>query len=150
MGRVTDPREPHVPQPRFHSRLELPAEADGVEALLFPLRRMLAEFEGAMRGRGSGAQRLLISLEHLRRAPTRLQLDFASPEREADFILTIARELLGRLSLAAPSIGLALHAEVLLPYVPREATWLPGANEQSIDRERLIGRLTARLGRDRV
>jgi protein ImuB len=38
----------------------------------------------------------------------------------------------------------------LLPYVPREATWLPGAKEQSIDRERLIGRLTARLGRDRV
>ena len=32
MGRLADPRAPHVPLPRFHSRLELPAEAEGVEA----------------------------------------------------------------------------------------------------------------------
>ena len=150
IGRIVDPREPHVPPARFKSRLELPAETESVQALLFPLRRMLAEFEGALRGRGAGALRLLISLEHLRKAPTRLELDFASPEREADFILAIARERLGRLVLAAPAIGLALRADALLPYVPREATWLPGAKEQSIDRERLIGRLTARLGRDRI
>jgi len=150
VGRIVDPREPHIPLARFHSRLELPAEAEGVEALLFPLRRMLAEFEGALRGRGAGVQRLLISLEHLRKAPTRVELDFASPEREADFMLAIARERLGRLVLSAPAIGLSLRADALLPYVPREATWLPGAKEQSIDRERLIGRLTARLGRDRV
>ena len=102
------------------------------------------------RRRRTWPQRLLISLEHLRKAPTRLELDFSSPEREADFILAIAREKLGRLVLAAPAIGLALRADALLPYVPREATWLPGAKEQSIDRERLIGRLTARLGRDRI
>jgi protein ImuB len=150
IGSVVDPREPHVPAARFNSRLELPAETESVQALLFPLRRMLAEFEGALRGRGAGVQRLLISLEHLRKAATRLELDFSSPEREADFILAIARERLGRLVLAAPAIGMALRADALLPYVPREATWLPGAKEQSVDRERLIGRLTARLGRDRI
>jgi protein ImuB len=150
LGRLPDPREPYIPPPRFRSRLELPAEAGGVEALLFPLRRMLAGFEGAMRGRGAGVQQLMLSLEHGRKARTRVPLEFSSTEREAEFILAIVREKLGRLSLPAPTIALELRAEALLAYVPREATWLPGANEQALDRGRLIERLSARLGTNRV
>lgn len=150
MGRVPDPRKPHEPPARFRSRLELPAEADGVEALLFPLKRLLTELEGCLRGRGAGVQRLTLDLEHGRRARTRLQLDFASAEREAEFILAIARERLGRLTLSAATHALDLRADALLPYVPRESTWLPGAREQAVDRERLLERLAARLGRDRV
>jgi protein ImuB len=150
MGRLADPREPYAPPPRFRSRLELPAEAEGVEALLFPLRRMLAEFEGYLRGRGSGVQRLSLSLEHGRRRRTRLELDFASPEREADFILSIAREKLGRLTLCAPTLAFGLRAEALLPYTPRSGAWLPGPKENALDRERLIERMSARLGKDRV
>jgi protein ImuB len=150
MGRVPDPREPYAPPARFRSRLELPAEADGVEALLFPLKRLLAELEGALRARGAGVQRLTLVLEQERRARTRLDLDFTSPEREADFILAIAREKLGRLTLAAPTIAMSLRADALLACLPRNAAWLPGAQEQAIGRERLIQRLAARLGRNRV
>ena len=150
LGRAPDPRRPYEPPPRFRARLELPAEADGVEALAFPLRRLLAEFEGYARARGCGAQRLLLTLAHGRKSRTRLDLDFASPEREADFILGIAREKLGRLTLAAPTVALQLRAEVLLPYVPRESTWLPGAKEQALDAGRLVQRLAARLGEERV
>ena len=150
MGTFADPREPYVAPPRFHSRLELPAEADGVEALAFPLRRMLAEMEGALRGRGAGVQQLSLWLEHGRKQRTHVNLEFASPEREADFILSIAREKLGRLSLPAATVALALHAEALLAYAPRACTWLPGAREQAIGRERLIERLCARIGSDRV
>src|SRR5260221_534824 len=106
LGRVPDPREPYSPPPRFRSRLELPAEAEGVEALVFPLRRLLAEFEGAMRARGAGVQHLTLILVHGRKAHTRLPLDFSSPEREAGFILAIASEKLGRLTLPAPTLPL--------------------------------------------
>jgi protein ImuB len=150
MGRLADPREPYAPPQRFRSRLELPADADGVEALLFPLRRMLVELEGFMRGRGAGVQHLDVVLEHSRKARTRMALDFASPEREADFILAIAREKLGRLTLPAATVALALRADALLPYVPRATTWLPGAEEHAVDRERLLQRLSARLGKERV
>jgi len=150
LGRLPDPRVSYVAPPRFRSRLELPAEADGVEALLFALRRMLAEFEGAMRGRGAGVQRLALSLVHGRKARTRVPLEFSSTEREAEFILAIAREKLDRLTLSAPTLALELRAEALLAYVPRESTWLPGAREQAVDRGRLIERLAARLGRQRV
>jgi len=150
LGTLADPREPFVPPPRFRSRIELPAEADGVEALLFPLRRLLTEFEGTMRGRGAGVQRLTLVLEHGRKARTHLALDFSSAEREAGFILAIAREKLGRLSLPAPTLALDLRADALLPYVPRESTWLPGAQEQALDRGRLVERLAARLGSGKV
>ena len=150
MGTLADPREPYSPPPRFRSRLELPAQADGVEALLFPLRRMLAEMEGTLRGRGAGVQRLALWLEHGRKLRTRVDLDFASPEREVDFILAIAREELGRITLPAATVALDLRADALLAYAPRESTWLPGAREQALGRERLIERLAARLGRDRV
>jgi protein ImuB len=150
MGTVADPRKPYAPPPRFHSRLELPAEADGVEALRFPLKRLLVEFEGALRGRGAGVQSLVLVLEHGRKRRTRVALDFASPERESEFILGIAREKLGRLRLPATTIALVLHAEALLPYVPRTRAWLPGAKEQALEGERLVERLAARLGRERV
>jgi protein ImuB len=150
MGRVPDPREPYLPPPRLRSRLELPAEAEGIEALLFPLKRQLAEFEGALRARGAGVQRLTLLLEHGRRSRTRVPLEFASPEREADFILAIAREKLGRLTLPASTLALDLRAEALLPYVPRAGSWLPGAKEHALDRGRLVERLAARLGGERV
>ena len=150
VGTMADPREPYAAPPRFRSRLELPAEADGVEALLFPLRRMLAQLEGALRARGAGVQRLLLVLEHSRKTRTRVMLDFASPEREADFILSIAREKLGRLTLAAATRALELRAEALLSCTPRESTWLPGARENALDRSRLLERLAARLGSERV
>jgi protein ImuB len=150
LGRVADPREPYKPPDRFRSRLELPADVEGVEALLFPLKRLLVELEGSLRGRGAGVQRLELLLEHGRSASTRVELDFASPEREADFILGIAREKLGRLTLPAATCGLELRADALLPYTPRLGTWLPGSREQAIGRERLQERLAARMGKERV
>lgn len=150
MGRVADPRVPYTAPPSFRAKLELPAEAASVEALLFPLRRLLVEFEGYLRGRGSGVQQLALSLFHVRRPRTPLQLEFASPERDSDFICAIAREKLSRLSLVAPTHTIELRAEVLLAYAPREGAWLPGPREQAVDRQRLVERLAARLGPDKV
>lgn len=150
VGRIADPRQPYVPPPTFRARIELPAEAEGVEALVFPLRRLLNEFEGALRGRGSGVQQLVLSLFHVRRTRTQVKLEFASAEREADFILAIAREKLSRVTLVAPTHAIELRAEALLPYTPRDGTWLPGAKEQAVDRERLVERLAARLGSEKV
>lgn len=149
-GRIADPRMPYVAPPRFRTRLELPCEAEGVDAIAFALRRMLVELEGALRGRAAGAQRMVLTLEHGRALRTRVPLDFASPEREAEFILAIAREKLARITLPAPTIALELRADALLPRGPRASSWLPGEREQALDRERLVERLAARIGADRV
>ncbi|MBK7661139.1 MAG: DNA polymerase Y family protein [Betaproteobacteria bacterium] len=149
-GRVPDPRVPYQPPARYKARLELPAEADGVEAILFPLRRLLTEMEGTLRGRGAGVQGLDLLLEHPGKRSTRLALAFAAPEREADFILSIARERLGRTALPAPTVALRLVAERLQSCTPRETSWLSGREEKAVSRARLIERLSARLGNPRV
>lgn len=149
-GRVPDPRVPHEPPARYRARLELPAEAEGVEAILFPLRRLLAEMEGTLRGRGAGVQGLDLVLEHTGRRSTRLGLAFATPEREADFILAIARERLARTELPAPTVALRLVADRLQSCTPREMSWLAGREEKAVSRARLIERLSARLGNPRV
>ncbi len=150
LGRTPDPRKPHAPPQRFRSRIELQADVEGVEPLLFPLKRLLNELEGCLRGRGAGVQSLVLWLEHGHASRTPLALAFASPEREADFILGIAREKLSRLTLPAATCALDLRADAMLPYTPRASTWLPGAREQAIGRERLLERLAARLGKGRV
>jgi protein ImuB len=149
-GRLPDPRTVFVPPARFRARLELPAEADGVEAILFPLKRLLAEMEGTLRGRGAGVQELILRLEQGGKRHARLDLSFATPERDADFILAIAREKLARLELAAPTLGISLAADRLQPFTPREETWLPGREERAVGRARLIEKLASRLGAGRV
>ena len=144
-GRVPDPRKPHAPAACVRVRLELLAEAEGVEAILFPLKRLLAEMEGTLRGQGAGVQEITLILEQGRRHE-RVTLAFATPEREAEFLLAIARERLGRLQIAAPVTALRLVAEQLHPFVPRNESWLPGREEQAVGRARLVEKLSARLG----
>jgi protein ImuB len=149
-GHVPDPRLAHEPPDRYRARLELPAEAESVEAILFPLRRLLAEMEGYLRGRGAGVQELDLHLDHGGKRHTHLAMSFATAEREAEFILSLARERLARLDLPAPTIALRLQADRLQPFAPREETWLPGREERAVGRARLIERLASRLGAGRV
>ena len=149
-GRIPDPRSSYQPPATFHARLELPAEAKSTEALLFPLRRLLVQMEGFLRARGAGVQRIELTLEPVRAKSTAVSLEFASPEREAEFILALAREKLGRTQLAAPTLTIELNADALLPFAPRAATWLPGREEQALDRGRFLERLSARIGPERV
>jgi protein ImuB len=149
-GRAPDPRSSYQPPATFHARLELPAEAKSTEALLFPLRRLLVQMEGFLRARGAGVQRIELRLEPVRAKSTAVSLEFASPECEAEFILALAREKLGRTQLAAPTLTIELSAVSLLPFAPRASTWLPGREELALDRGRFLERLSARIGSDRV
>ena len=62
----------------------------------------------------------------------------AERDGEADFILAIAREKLGRRTLSAPTIALDLRAAALMSCVPRASTSLPGSEYHAFDAQRLI------------
>ena len=47
-------------------------------------------------------------------------------------------------------MAISLRADALLAFTPRSSTWLPGAEEQAIDSARLLERLAARMGKERV
>lgn len=147
LGKAPDPRRPYLPPPRFDSRLELPAEVDGWQPLLFPLRRMLNELSGFLHGLDSGIQRLELALEHADGADTLVTVGMVAPDRDAERLLKLCQERLQRVELRAPVRGIAMRVGKLEPFVPDAPTLLrdePGRPKHLWTH--LVERLYARLG----
>jgi protein ImuB len=147
LGEAPDLRAWFEPPTRYRGRLELPAEIERVEALLFPCRRLLDELEGVLRGHQGGTDRLDWRLEHAKAHMTRLILGSAQPLREAHRWLDLLRERLGRLVLPAPVREIRLYVKDIRPLSPEDPWLFP---EQAALSRRpdlaLLDRLRARLG----
>ena len=150
LGRLPDPRALFSAPERFSSRLELPAEVEHVEALLFPLRRLLAELQGFLRGRGCGVQRLDLVAEHTAKGRTRISLGLTAPAQDGDRLLSLLRERLARVELPRGVVALELAAETLLPFVAENARFFPDGVSRGGQWRQLQERLHARLGSGRV
>lgn len=151
LGESPDPRPAFAPPLHYEGRLELPAEVDLVESLVFPCRRLLGELGGLLAGRQAGVQRLDWRLGHADRADTRFELGAAAPLGDPGRWLELLRGRLERLELPAPVREIGLAATGLKPLAPAPMdlfpTLLPPA--QAPDTA-LLDRLRARLGRDAV
>lgn len=150
LGLLPDPRPLFTPPEAFSSLLELPAEADKVEALLFPLRRLLLELEGFLRGRGAGVQKLELLANHVGRGRTRVLLGLAVPERDAARLLSLLKERLGRVELPGPVVALCLLADDLQAFEGDSHGLFPSGAGRSRPWQQLQERLHARLGAGRV
>lgn len=150
LGLRPDPRPVYAPPDSFISRIELPAEAQDTQALLFPLRRLLSELAGFLRGRGAGVQQLLLIAEHTRHRRSHVSLGLAAPERNSARLLELARERLGRVEFPAPVVAIGVRVDTLLPYTPQNASFLPDAATQTVHWCQLRERLLARLGEGQV
>jgi protein ImuB len=150
LGLRPDPRPAYVPPERFASRIELPAEIEHVEGLLFPLRRLLHELEGFLCGRGAGVQQLALVAEHTRHGRSRLTLGLTAPERNSARLLALLHEQLMRVQFPGAVVAIGLHADILLPYTPQNTSFLPDAATQTTHWRHLAERLRARLGEERV
>ena len=147
---VPDPQPAFVPPDTFASRTEFGFEVAHAPALLFPLKRLLQELEGFLRGRGAGVQHWHLLLEHVGQSRTRLTMGLVAPERSAERLLALAHERLVRTALAAPVLALGVAAERLLPFEERNHSFLPDAGRHAIGWEHLVDKLVARLGSDKV
>jgi protein ImuB len=148
LGESPDPRPRFEPPARYHGRLELPAEIERVEALIFPCRRLLDELEGVLRGHQGGTDRLDWRLEHPGMQATRLILGSAHLLREANRWLELLRERLGRLALPAPVREIHLHVVTIRTLHPEAVSLFPqDATTTQRPDPALLDRLRARLGR---
>jgi len=148
LGRIPDPRLPFVAPERFSTRLELPAPAWEVEALLFGSKRLLTSLGGWLRGRGLGAMRLCLQLIHEEGPPSRVELGLSSPSRDPAHLGALLRERLERTQLRARVEAIALAAEHCEPLANQDLHLFPGM--QAAEDTHLIERLCARLGDDAV
>src|SRR5690606_18820172 len=103
-----------APPDTFASRSEFGFEVNDARALLFPLKRLLQELEGFLRGRGAGVQQWHLLLEHWNHGKTQLSLRVAAPERSAERFLALARERLNQTELIGPVLALGIAADQIL------------------------------------
>lgn len=146
LGRLPEPRALYVPPARFEAKLELPAPVTRAAAVLFAVRRLLAQLEGFLAARQCGVRRLVLELVHARRPATVLEAGLAAPARDAEHFARLLRERLDRLVLAAPAEALRLAAAETEPLAGRTAALFPGPQDAGEDWLRLIERLQARFG----
>jgi protein ImuB len=110
LGERPDPRKPYrVPQ-TYYRRFGFAEPVKTVEGLLFPLRRILYELQGYLRGRDAALQALNVTLRHHDHADTVLTLRTTDPQRDAVRLFALLREKLERTQLpgAVMEIGLSV------------------------------------------
>jgi protein ImuB len=119
-------------------------------ALLFPLQRLLLEFQGYLRARDCSVQRFTLEFEHYRQPVSRVRIGLSAAGRDAAQFLTLVRERLHSLVLPAPVSALRVTAdEFTAPAIVQ--TDLFGNDAQPLQQlQRLLDRLRARLGDDSI
>lgn len=140
----------YVPPDRFEARLELNFDVESHQALLFPLRRLIADLAAFLASRDGGVQRFTLFLEHAQAFETPVVVGLLAAEREAGMLFELARGRLEQLSLPAPVRSLRLLAEDLPTFVPQPGELFNARPQQQQGWEQLRERLRARLGDDRV
>lgn len=147
-GARPDPRTAWHPPARFAAQLDLPAESADRQALLFPLRRLVAELCGVLRAGDHGLQEFEVRLQ-LRRGEECFRLGLQQPCRDEARFMLLLRERLERLRLAGPVRQVRLVAGAFLPFDAGQDDLFPGA-AASTGPGPLLERLQARLGQRAV
>jgi protein ImuB len=134
----------------YRRRLNFLEPVDALQGLLFPLRRLLQEFEGYLRGRDSAIQRLEMVLRHRDGSGTTLQLVTSAPQREALRLFALLREKLERTDLLQPVTGLVLQAQEFVAPQITQGDFFDDAASRNDKGAALLDKLRSRLGADAV
>ena len=143
--------------PVFESRLELFARADSAGQLLHGAGVLLARLIAWCGAQHARVRRFTLCMQHEPRrahgddaAASTLEIALAEPSADAAHLLALLHERLARLQLAAPTLELRLACADIARVAPPngELFATPGSEREGLTR--LIERLQARLGRERV
>lgn len=150
LGLKADPRVWLEPPLTFDVRVELAARVDNAEALLFAARRLIVQLSGWLASRHAATRMLVFTLVHEDRAPTSLPLQLADSSNDESRFIALLREILAKTHLAAPVYELALRCNDVVPAAAPSAQLFPTRQTEREGLVRLIERMQARLGRERV
>jgi protein ImuB len=157
-GDRPDPREPIVLPASFDSRLELFARADTTEQVLHGAGLLLARLIAWLSARQAFVRRFTLVMHHEPRwradagipAATPLAIALAEPSRDPKHLQVLLRERLATLPLPAPTIELQIEASDIAVQPPPNGELFPTPANEREGLVRLIERLQARLGAERV
>lgn len=156
LGRRPDVRPRWRPPARFQRHIDLMAEIEHSEGLLFPLQRLTRELGHFLKARDTGLQAFRLSLNHVRasggaRQPdTVLDLRLATSTRDPERLLRVLRERLGRTPLPAAVRSLKLDAEQFVEPATGQRDLFDATRGEDEAWSQLVEKLIARLGADAV
>lgn len=142
--------EYYTPPDYFDSRIELNYDVESHQALLFPLKRLIADLAVFLAARDSGVQRFVLYLEHVEGADTQIAVGLLSAERDSSMLFELARGRLEQVLVASPVRAVRLLARDLPRFVPAHRELFDERVQQTLPWEQLRERLRARLGDEAV
>jgi len=135
---------------RFYQSVELPRETEQVDALLFPIRRLLLALESYLRTRQQAVNRVQILLGQHRRKPQIVTLGTVAPSWLASEWLDLLRLRLERQPLLAPVLEVSLQAEQFVALTPARKQLFASQEDEQNHEKQLLSILRARLGDNAV
>jgi protein ImuB len=145
-GALADPRKRHRCAEAYRRRIDFADPIGSIEGLLFPLRRVLRELEGYLRGRDVAIQTLEITIEHRDSPQTALTLHTSAPVRDAARLFLLLRERLEQVPWESCATGLAVGASEFLAPEVLQSDFFDDSVRHSAGWLALLDKLRARLG----
>jgi protein ImuB len=149
-GEQADVRRRHRAPLVYRRRFEFLEGIESVEGMLFPLRRILQEFEGYLRGRDIAIQQLTVTLRHRGTAETALRLVTSAPQRDAIRLFALLREKLERTQLSDPVTEILLEADEFVEPQITQGDFFDDHRRENDNWSALLDKLRARLGADAI
>jgi len=150
IGRLPDVRRFYKPPDKYRRYFEFEGELESTGALLFPLRRMLVEFQEYLIARDTGVREFQLELEHADAPSTTVAVGMSAPSRDAAHLLVLLRERMERAPMPGPVRALTLAASrFAAPRVQQRELFVTRTKEDE-EWSSVIDRLTARLGAEAV
>jgi len=150
LGLRPDPRLPFVAPQTWSAALPLPAPVENAEALLFAVRRLLAELCGWLTATGHGVDHPRFEFIHEKQTATLVTLELAGASRDLDHLTTLLRERLARTELPRAVVEIAVTSGRVVPLASRNLAFLPDSSGQRENTKRFMERLSARLGSNTI
>jgi protein ImuB len=152
LGREDEPLTPLLPVAPYIAERSFPEPIAREQDVLATVERLAGRIEAALAARGDGARRLELALFRTDGAVKRIAAGTSRPVREPQAIRALFVERLATLGDAIdPGFGFDLARLSVLDVEPCPDEQLGlGAREDRAELDRLVDRLSARLGRRRV
>ena len=146
LGRAPDLRRRHVALTTYRRRYDFADPIASLEGLLFPLRRLMQEFEGYLRGRDVAIQRLEVTLRHRDSPDSAFTLHTSAPMRDAVRLFSLLREKLERTPWQSAVTEVVLTANEFQAPEILQGDFFDDSQRQSASWSALLDKLRARLG----
>ena len=150
LGLRPDPRTWYVLPQGFRAAIELPAEVNNAEQLIFAARRLVLQLCGYLLGRAAGVQRFSLELRHEAQAATLCVIGLVAPAADAGHFMRLLRERLQRTALPGPVSGMVLTADSIDLLPQNSMSLFQDGVQDDGEWQELVEHLRARLGKDAV